>query len=46
MDPEKWNPIFRKDHAPSKCESDNRFNLKQRRSSRLLQNLLDGEDGM
>jgi hypothetical protein len=18
-DPEKWNPVFRKDHAPSKC---------------------------
>jgi large subunit ribosomal protein L32 len=31
-DPEKWNPVFRKDHAPSKCQSDNRFNLKQLRS--------------
>jgi hypothetical protein len=30
-DPENWNPVFRKDHAPSKHESDNRFNLKQRR---------------
>jgi hypothetical protein len=20
-DPEKWNPVFRKDHAPPKCRS-------------------------
>jgi hypothetical protein len=26
-DPEKWVPVFRKDHAPSKCESGNRFKI-------------------
>ena len=28
-DPEKWRPVFRKDHAPLKGRSANRFNLKR-----------------
>jgi hypothetical protein len=34
-DPEKWQPVFRKDHGPSKCRSANRFNLKRLRSGHL-----------
>jgi hypothetical protein len=30
QDPEKWKPVFRKDHAPPKrVKSPNRFNLKR-----------------
>jgi hypothetical protein len=35
-DPEKWKPVFRKDHAQSKCQSDSRFYLKQLRSGRMI----------
>jgi hypothetical protein len=31
-DPEKWIPVFRKDHAQSKSQSDNRFNMERLRS--------------
>src|SRR5208282_230325 len=31
-DPEKWKPVFRKDHAPPRIKSANRFNLKRLRS--------------
>jgi hypothetical protein len=27
-DPEKWKPVFRKEHAPPKSQSANQFNLK------------------
>jgi len=32
-DPEKWEPVFRKDHAQLKCWSANRFNYETLRSS-------------
>jgi hypothetical protein len=31
-DPEKWIPVFGKDHAPPKCQSGNRFDMKRLRS--------------
>ncbi|HUD85823.1 MAG TPA: hypothetical protein VMR17_05190, partial [Xanthobacteraceae bacterium] len=32
-DPEKWTPVFGKDHAPPKCQSASGFNMKRLRSS-------------
>ncbi len=32
-DPQKWKPVFRKDHAPLRYQNANRFNLKRWRSS-------------
>jgi hypothetical protein len=35
-DPEKWKPVFRKDHAPPKSLSTNRLNLKRLRSEHRI----------